>query len=119
MPDKRPPFRLRLAKAILGSKAKEYIPSLGSIYDGWGYGSTSTPLNDYTGKNEQLEANLGWCFAANNAIAQPTAAVELKLYRKSKSGKREEVLEHELLELLDNPTTPIRASSSVASTSAT
>ena len=76
-------------------------------------------LNDYTGKNEQLEANLGWCFAANNAIVEPTAAVELKLYRKTKGGKREEILEHELLDLLDNPTTPTPASSCAPSTSAT
>jgi HK97 family phage portal protein len=105
MPQRKPPFRLRLAKVILGNKAKEYIPSLSSIYDGWGYGSTGTPLNDYVGKNEQLQANLGWCFAANNAIVEPTAAVELKLYRKTKGGKREEIVEHELLDLLDNPNT--------------
>src|SRR5215217_6248725 len=98
----RAPLRLRLAKAILGSKAKEYIPSLSSLYDGWGYGATGAPLNDYVSMGAQLDANLGWCFAANNAIAEPTAAVELKLYRKSK-GKREEIPEHELLELLANP----------------
>jgi HK97 family phage portal protein len=103
MPQRNSPFRLRLAKVILGSKAKEYIPSLNSLYDGWGYGSTGAPLNDYVGKSEQLQANLGWCFAANNAIVEPTAAVELKLYRKTKSGKREEIIEHELLDLLDNP----------------
>jgi HK97 family phage portal protein len=102
MPQKRPPFRLRLAKVILGNKAKEYIPSLSSLYDGWGYGAKA-PLNDDVSMGAQLESNLGSCFAANNAIAEPTAAVELKLYRKSKGGKREEVLEHELLELLANP----------------
>jgi hypothetical protein len=67
----------------------------------------------------QLQANLGWCFAANNAIVEPSAAVELKLYRKGKSGKREEIVEHELLDLLDNPTTPIPANSYAACTSAT
>jgi HK97 family phage portal protein len=99
----RAPLRLRLAKAILGSKAKEYIPSLNSLFDGWGYGSTGAPLNDYVSMNAQLQANLGWCFAANNAIVEPTAAIELKLYRKAKNGKREEIVEHELLDLLDNP----------------
>src|SRR4051794_1124519 len=103
MPQRKPPFRLRVAKAILGSKAKEYIPSVNSLYDGWGYGSTGAPLNDYISMGAQLDANLGWCFAANNAIVEPTAAVELKLYRKSKSGKREEIIEHELLDLLDAP----------------
>ena len=97
----KPTLRLRLARAILGRHAKEFIPPL-SYWDrfGSGYGGR---LNDYRTKAEQLEANLGWCFAANNAIADPTAAVELKLYRKTKSGKREEIVEHELLDLLDAP----------------
>src|SRR5215207_5164484 len=97
----RQPLRLRLAKAILGRHAKEFIPPL-SFYDRFGSGFGGR-LNDYRSKTEQLEANLGWCFAANNAICDPTAAVEIKLYRKSKSGKREEIIEHELLDLLDAP----------------
>jgi HK97 family phage portal protein len=60
-------------------------------------------VNDYRSKAEQLEANLGWCFAANNAIAEPTAALKLKVYRQTKGGKREEIFEHELLELLEAP----------------
>lgn len=95
------PIRLRLAKAILGSHAKDFIPPLSS-FDGYSSG-LSGRLNDYVTKSDQLKANLGWCFAANNAIADPTAAVEIKLYRKLKNGKREEVIEHELLDLLDAP----------------
>jgi HK97 family phage portal protein len=95
------PIRLRLAKAILGSHAKDFIPPLSS-FDGYSSG-LSGRLNDYVTKSDQLKANLGWCFAANNAIADPTAAVELKLYRKLKNGKREEIIEHELLDLLDAP----------------
>src|SRR6476660_5586587 len=95
------PLRLRLAKAILGSHAKEFIPAL-SPFEGAGFGAGGR-TNDYATKQEQLKANLGWCFAANNAIADPTAAVELRLYRKLKDGKREEIIEHELLDLLDAP----------------
>jgi HK97 family phage portal protein len=91
-------LRLRLARAILGRQAKEFIPPL-SYYD---RGSMAR-LNDYRTKADQLEANLGWCFAANNAIAEPAASVKLKLYRKRKDGKREEIFQHELLELLEAP----------------
>lgn len=103
------PFRLRLAKAILGSRAKEFIPPL-PLDDGFGFGGAGR-LNNYTSKPDQLAANLGWCFTANNAIADPTAAVELKLFKKvlekDTDGKlvtkREEVEDHELLDLLDAP----------------
>ncbi len=97
----KPPIRLRLAKAILGNRAKEFIPSL-SYFDGFG-GGVGPNLNDYVTKREQLKANLGWCYAANSAIVEPTASVRLKLYRRQRGGKREEIVEHELLELLQNP----------------
>lgn len=102
MQHRRPPLRLRLAKAILGSHAKEYIPSLSSIFDGWGTDATGR-LKHYRTKSEQLDANVGWCFTANNAIAEPTAAVEIKLYRRKKDGDREEIKEHEILELIAEP----------------
>jgi hypothetical protein len=90
----KPTLRLRLARAILGRHAKEFIPPL-SFYDRFSsmFGGT---VNDFRSKAEQLEANLGWCFAANNAIAEPIAAVKLKLYRKTKAGKREEIFEQDL-----------------------
>src|SRR4051812_22875463 len=97
----RLPIRLRLAKAIAGSRVKEFIPPLLND-DLSGFGGSGR-LNNYLTKRDQLTANLGWCFAANNAIVEPTAAVKLKLYRKTKAGKREEIVEHELLDLLDNP----------------
>src|SRR4051794_15068319 len=101
MQQRRLPFRLRLAKAIAGTRAKEFIPPLlNDDLAGWG---SPGGLNNYVTKQSQLAANLGWCFAANNAIVEPTASVKLKLYRKTKAGKREEIVEHELLELLDNP----------------
>jgi hypothetical protein len=51
MQHRRPPIRLRLAKAILGSKAKEYIPAL-SLFDGingWGTDATGR-LKNYVSK---------------------------------------------------------------------
>src|SRR3954469_14460278 len=101
MQNPRLPLRLRLAKAIAGSRVKEFIPPLlNDDLAGWG---SPGRLNNYVTKRDQLTANLGWCFAANNAIVEPTASVKLKLYRKTKGGQREEIMEHELLELLDNP----------------
>ena len=94
-------LRLRLGRAILGSKAKDFIPPL-SYFDGWNP-SVSGRINEYVSKRDQLTANPGWCFAANNAIVEPRAAVPLKLYRKGTNGKRTELIGHELLDLLDNP----------------
>ncbi|SDO89763.1 phage portal protein, HK97 family [Nakamurella panacisegetis] len=71
--------------------------------DGFAGLGGSGRLNSYSTKQDQLAANLGWCFAANSAIVDPTAAVELKLYKIKKDGDREEVKEHEILDLLDNP----------------
>lgn len=111
----RLPIRLRLAKAILGKHAKDFIPPL-SFFDRPGYTGT---LNDYRTKAEQLEANLGWCFAANNAIAEPTAAVKLKLTRMTKGGEREEIVDHEILSCLSGRTLPIPAANCAPCTSRT
>lgn len=97
----RVPLRLQLARFILGSKAKDFIPPLFPT-DDMSFGGSGR-LNNYTDKREQLTANLGWCFAANNAIVDPTAAVELKLYRIKNDGDREEIKQHEILNLLDAP----------------
>ena len=97
-----PTFRLRLAQVILGSKAKAYIPALnpngGLIVPGAG-----GRLQGYETKQEQLEALVGWVFTANSAIADPCAAVELKLYQKQSNGKKVEVADHELMALLEGP----------------
>lgn len=98
------PFRLRLAKAILGTRAKEFIPALNPI-DGMGFGAGGR-INTYSTKQDQITALKGWVFAANSAIADPCAAVEIKLYRRMKDGDREEVTtgkDMEILELLANP----------------
>ena len=63
----------------------------------------SAKLNDYKTKQSQLRANIGWVFSANQAIAEEASAVELKLYRKMPDGDREEIFEHEILDLLRKP----------------
>jgi HK97 family phage portal protein len=97
----RAPLRLLLARAILGRHAKDFIPPL-PLDDGFGAGGSGR-LNEYSTKQAQLAANLGWCFAANSAIADPTAAVKLKLYKVMPDGDREEIKQHEILDLLDAP----------------
>ncbi|RAN78007.1 hypothetical protein B5P43_18420 [Bacillus sp. SRB_336] len=101
---KRLPFRQRLAKAIIG---KGLIPALNPI-DGVTYPGMSAGgrINTYADKASQITALTGWVFAANSAISNPCAAVELKLYRKKKDGDREEVTNGKdlaILELIDNP----------------
>lgn len=104
-PQQRPSLRLRIAntiaRRIAGGKQKEFVQPLSPL-DGWSLNGTGR-LNQFTTKPEQLAANLGWVFAANTAIAEPCAAVPLKLYRKMKDGHREEVTDDPLLELLKFP----------------
>lgn len=95
-------FRIRLAQKLLGTSAKSFIPSLGSMPDGYGF-DVDGRLKQYASKPEQLSANLGWSYAANSAIADQAASVELKLWRKKADGDREEVKTHEILDLLANP----------------
>lgn len=87
----------RIKVAITG-ETKSIIPSLASLDS-----DSGVPLAHYNTKPEQLRANIGWVYAANDAIAPLAAAVPLKLYRKKKNGDREEVREHPILELLENP----------------
>lgn len=105
MQNRTPSFRQRLAKVtaqvILGKKNKDLIPAL-NPFDGTSFGGTGR-LNDYTTKLDQMQANIGWCFAANSAIADPCAAVEIKLYRRLPDGDKEEITEHAILDLLDSP----------------
>lgn len=97
----RQPLRLRIAKAVLGSKAKAYIPNLAS--EDFIRSDDGSRLKNYFSKADKLTANIGWAYAANTAIVEACAAVELKLYRKDAKGNREEVTDHELLDLLDSP----------------
>jgi HK97 family phage portal protein len=98
----KPPIRVRLANAILGSRVKGFISPLSPL-DGWTLDGTGR-LNQYTNATEQLKANMGWIFTANTAIVDPCSAVPLKLFKKATKGQeREEVDDHELLDLLSNP----------------
>lgn len=99
MASKKAPLRVRLAARILG-KDKAFIPHLANVMDIFDPGN---PLRDYRTKHEAMTANIGWAFTANDAIARPTARIELKLYRKQKDGDREEVESHEILDLLKRP----------------
>lgn len=87
----------RVRVAVTG-QTKGFIPSLAAI-DAWG----DTPLSRYTTGPEQLRANIGMVYAANTAIVEPTAAVQLKLGKRGADGEIEEILEHPLLDLLENP----------------
>lgn len=102
----RQSFRVGLAKAILGRNSKAFIPSLSPTGGVRFPGGSSGRINSYDTKPDQLAALKGWVFAANSAIADPCAAVELKLYRKKDDGDREEVTtgeDMEILDLLSNP----------------
>lgn len=94
-------FRLRIAKAILGTHAKELIPALNPLA---GLDDGSGRLRTYVTKQEQLTANLGWSYAANKAIVDDCASVPLKLFRKKSDGDKEEIKgAHPILDLLANP----------------
>lgn len=94
-------IRLRLGNALIGRRNKDFVQALSPL-DGWSLNGSGR-LNQYTDKPSQLSANVGWCFTANTSIADPCAAVRFKLYRKKKDGDREEITQHEVLDLLDAP----------------
>ena len=97
------PLSKRISAAFHILRTKDFIPPL-SQFDGFSLGGGR--LNNFTDKRSQLEANVGWCYTANTAIVDPTAAVELKLVRKMKDGDTEDVTDGpamEIMELLDSP----------------
>ncbi|WP_427007185.1 phage portal protein [Pseudarthrobacter sp. H2] len=102
---KRTPFRQRLANVISGN-SKSLIPALNPV-DGVNFpGGAGGRLNTYADKPAQLAALTGWVFAANSAIVEPSAAVELVLKRKLPDGTKEVVTSGpamEILELIDGP----------------
>lgn len=101
MADNRLPFRQRLANLIAPSSAKSLVPSLPP--EDAGFGDVVGGLNDYKYKSDQVQANVGWVFTANTAIADPCAAVKLKLYRRMSNGDSEEIEQHDILHLMDAP----------------
>lgn len=94
-------LRHKIVRALVGKDFIPYLNPLGAL----GFGSSGR-IKTYSTKDEQIQAITGWVFAANSAIVEPAAAVELKLYRKGSDGEREEVTSGqamEILELLDVP----------------
>jgi HK97 family phage portal protein len=90
-----------LGAAPAGQRTKAFVPPL-SMFDSMAYGIGGR-IKEYRTKPEQLRANLGWVFAANSIVAEACAAAELVLYRIKPDGDKEEVPEHEILDLLDAP----------------
>lgn len=78
-----------------------YIPSL-DMMGGDGVMEQIT-IEEYKDKRSQLNANIGWVYTANQAIADDAGAVQMKLYKRKRDGDLEEVFTHEILDLIDNP----------------
>lgn len=102
MQEKQPSLRLRLAKIILGSKAKDFIAPLSPDGGAWGP-DLGARIKTYQTKQEQLQANIGWCYSANSAIVEPASAVRLVLYKRVANGDRKELNDHPILDLLGDP----------------
>ena len=101
MANKKLSFRQRLGTAIAGSVNKSFIPSLNSSDSDFLGGSGRS--NEYKTKTDQITANSGWSYAANDAITKPASVVKLQLYKKQADGEREEIFDHPILDLLKNP----------------
>ncbi|WP_407107253.1 phage portal protein [Rhodococcus aetherivorans] len=99
MPKDKTPLRVKIASKIAG---KTFIPSLAAI-DARLMGGGTHMINDFRDKQSQLEANLGWVAAANEAIVQGILSVPIKLGKKKSDGSREEVFDHDLLDLIKSP----------------
>lgn len=101
MPSNKPPFRVRLAARLLG-RDKAFIPHLSNTLDFYDLGGNR--IKDYKSKGEAITANVGWAFAANDAIARPMARVRLVLYKVDGKGNRIELPEtHDVMKLLRKP----------------
>ena len=99
MPKNKLPLRIRIARSIAG---KSFVPNL-DLHDRLMAGGGANSINDFNTKLAQLEGNLGWVAAANEAIVQGIAGVPLRLYRLQADGTRQEVFQHDLLDLIKSP----------------
>ena len=99
----KPSLRQRIGLKLLGgSTEKAFVPPLSPDDGGMGLGRLAR-TNDYTAMDDQLAANVGWVFAANDAICEPASSIKLKLFKVQKDGDREEIMDHEILRLLEDP----------------
>ena len=96
-------------RKTFGARVKAYfggvsptIPALPSMSSLEG-GEPSLTAEEYRSKVAQLKANIGWVYSVNSQIADDTSAVKLRLYRKMPSGETEEVTDHDILRLIDDP----------------
>lgn len=90
-------------KDFFGGYTVPPMPDINTVYgDGLNH-------NEYRDKTSQIRANTGWVYLASGTIAERCASVKLHLYRQMKNGDREEVFEHEVLDLLNNPTASMTA----------
>ena len=71
---------------------KEAVPLSVTVNNGLAYSLIS--------KNDAMDFYTSWVYACIERRANSLAAIEFKLYRLKKNGEVEEVLEHELLDLL-------------------
>ena len=90
-------------KLTFGQRVKAFFGNIGWLPNISWYSPDQLPDIDYSDKANQLKANLGWVFAANDVIAEECASVPLKLVRVNKKDDDEEVFDHELLDLINNP----------------
>lgn len=87
-------------KALQGARVvtrKDYVPALASLN-----GSSAT-INRYGSKASQLEANVGAVWQANEIICIAASNVEIKLRKRNSKGGWDDVPEHELLNLIEQP----------------
>jgi len=90
-------------KLSFGQRIKAFFGGVGWLPSISWYSPDQMPDIDYTDKSNQLKANLGWVFAANDVISEECASVPLKLIHVNKKDDDEEVYDHELLDLINNP----------------
>lgn len=93
----------RFSSSFSFGRKKGFVPALNPHGRGVVFPGAGGQLKDYQSKHEQVEALVGWVDAANSAIAEPCAAVELKVYQKQRNGKQVEIFDHELSALIDAP----------------
>lgn len=81
---------------------KAFIPSLSPLAGSDNFMSdTASRIRTYGTKGDQLDANVGWVYAANDFIAEAFAGVEMQLI--DHDNDEEVITEHELLTLIDKP----------------
>ena len=99
MAKKNTPIRYRLAAALLG-RNKSFIPHLSDTLQAFDGGNS---IKNHKTKAEEITANLGWAFTANDAIVRPTARVKLALYKVDKNGDRTQLFDDPVLDLIQRP----------------